>query len=517
MAIYDAIIIGAGHNGLTTACYLAKAGLNVLVLEQYHLIGGMTITEEITLPGFHSDIHASGYQLTNLSPVPEELGLEKLGVKIIKPEFPFSHAFPNGKAISVHRDVEKTAQNIAQYSLRDADTWRQLMQQYREERAHLIKSLFSPPLSLVAKANNYASTPQGMDAYRFSMQSLRSWANQMFDAEETKSLFASFASFLGASPDDACGAELAWLFASVLQNEGNHLVQGGMNQVTLALAKYLKDKGGSIRTSAKVSKIIVKNARATEVQLENGEVIAAGKIIASSIDPQQLVLQLLGEETVGEDISTKIKNYEWGDSVFVMYTALNNPVNYKAGHEAEHSAHVHLMPSSIDALSQVYLECRGGKLPAQPLIVSWNDGTIDPTRVPAGKSLMKFVILNVPYKLKNKKNWEQIKEQYADHLIDLITTNYIPHLRESILKRVALSPIDLEKKIISAVQGTLGQGAFLPYQSAALRPIPELGEYKTPIKNVYLCGSSSHPGPGVSMGPGYNAAHIIAKDLGLKF
>jgi phytoene dehydrogenase-like protein len=148
---YDAIIIGAGHNGLTCACYLARAGLKVLVLEQYHTVGGMTVTEEETLPGFWSDIHASGYQLANLSPVPNELGLLDR-YELIEPEIPFSHAFPDGHIISVHRDIEKTVAEIARYSVKDADRWRALMHQFLAQKKAITAAMFSPPLSFSAAA-----------------------------------------------------------------------------------------------------------------------------------------------------------------------------------------------------------------------------------------------------------------------------------------------------------------------------------------------------------------------------
>src|SRR6058998_4400744 len=144
--IYDAIVIGAGHNGLTCACYLARAGLKVLVLEQYHTVGGMTVTEEETLPGFWSDIHASGYQLANLSPVPNELGLLNR-YELIEPEIPFSHAFPDGCIISVHREIERTVAGIARYSLKDAETWRTLMNRFLAEKEAITAEMFSPPLS----------------------------------------------------------------------------------------------------------------------------------------------------------------------------------------------------------------------------------------------------------------------------------------------------------------------------------------------------------------------------------
>ena len=520
---YDAIIIGAGHNGLTCACYLARAGLKVLVLEQYHTVGGMTVTEEETLPGFWSDIHASGYQLANLSPVPKELDLLDR-YELIEPEIPFSHAFPDGDLISVHRDIEKTVAEIVRYSANDADTWRALMHQFLADKDAITAAMFSPPPSFPVAAVHFAASPTGMEAYRFSMQSVRSWANQILESDAAKTLFGSFATFLGASPDDAGGAELGWLFASVLQNAGNNLVKGGMHRVTLALADDLRTHGGEIRTNTLVEKILGNTQRANAVRLANGEDIPASELIVSNIDPAHFVIHLLGKEMVGQEIVDKMKQYEWGDSIFVIFVALESPVNYKAGNAARRSAHVHLTEPSLDFFARVYLQCRGGLLPAAPMIVSWNDSAIDPSRAPAGKALMKFVVLSVPYAITGDatgkipaRTWDKAREPYADYLIDLITANYIPDLKAKILKRVAHSPVDISRKIISAVRGTLGQGAFLPYQSGSLRPIPELGQYKTPVPNVYLCSSGSHPGPGVSMAPGRNAAQVILGDLGLNF
>jgi beta-carotene ketolase (CrtO type) len=520
---YDAVVIGAGHNGLTCACYLARARLKVLVLEQYRTVGGMTITEEETLPGFWSDIHASGYQLANLSPVPHELGLLDR-YELIEPEFPFSHAFPDGNIISVDRDIEKTVAAIARYSHKDAETWRALMGRFLAEKGAITAGMFSPPPSFPAAAAAFAKSSAGMEAYRFSMQSVRSWANQTLEAEPTKTLFGSFATFLGASPDDAGGAELSWLFASVLQNVGNNLVKGGMNRVTIALAEYLQAHGGAIRTSARVAKILGDAIRAVAVRLASGEEIPVGQLVVSNVDPAHLVLDLLGVEMVGQEIAGKMEQYEWGDSVFVMFVALDSPINYKTGPAARQSAHVHLTEPSLDFFARVYLQCRGGALPAAPMIVSWNDSAIDPSRAPAGKALMKFVVLSVPWVITGDatgkipaRTWAEAREPYADYLIDLITANYIPDLKAKIIKRVAHSPVEISRKITSAVHGTLGQGAFLPYQSGALRPIPELGEYKTPVRNVYLCSSGSYPGPGVSMAPGRNAAQVIFADLGLDF
>jgi beta-carotene ketolase (CrtO type) len=357
-----------------------------------------------------------------------------------------------------------------------------------------------------------------MDEYRFGLQSMRSWCDQTFESEEVKCLFGAFALFMAHAPDDAGGAELAWLFGTVLQDVGNNLVKGGMHHVSLALADHLRSLGGEIRTNAGVEKILVSSGRATGVRLEGGEEIPVGRLVASGVDPRQLALKFLGEEIIGPELAGKMERYEWGDPAFVIYAALDGPVEYKAGPEAGAACHVHLTPPSLDPVARASAECRGGELPATPLVVSWNDSVIDPSRAPEGKHLKKFVVLGVPYEIKGdatgqieERDWDEAKDKYADYLIDRITADYIPDLREKLLKREAHSPLDLERKLTSAVHGTICHGAMLPYQTGSMRPIPEMGDYRSPVQNVYLCGSGSHPGPGVSMAPGRNAAEAICR------
>nr|PZN86677.1 MAG: hypothetical protein DIU57_04140 [Pseudomonadota bacterium] len=520
---YDAIVIGAGQNGLTCACYLATAGLSVLVLERYHAVGGMTLTEEVAGPGFWSDLHASGYQLANFSPVPRDLKLHELGMELIEPEIPFAHAFPDGRAVAVYRDLERTVENINRISPADAETCRQLFQRYAAERARIINGFFSPPPSFADQAKSFAATPGGMEAYRFSLLSVRDWAAKTFTSQEVACLFASFAAFVGAGPDDAGGAEIAWLFASVLQAEGNNLVRGGMNNVTRALATYLTNRGGEVRTSAPVARILVTNQRATGVELENGEKINAG-LVVSAADPRQLVERFFGPAVAGPELTARIKNYEWGDAACVLFTALDGPVDYEAGPEAGAACHVHLTHPSLGAISQAFAEARSGLLPATPVIVAWNETVIDPSRAPAGKHLKKFVILGVPYDIAGDatdqisgRDWDAVKDAYADYLIDHVIAQYLPDLRRRLIRRVMHSPRDLERTLSSAVRGTILHGAMKPYQLGSQRPVPGLGEYRTPVPNVYICDSGTHPGPGVSMGSGYNAARVICQDLGLAF
>lgn len=522
MPVYDAIVIGAGHNGLTCACYLTKAGLKVLVLEQYHDIGGMTISEEITLPGFLSDIHASGYLLGKLSPAPQELELAAHGLDPITPEPNWAHVTTDGRLVTISRDPAKSFQSLEQFSTADARAWRGLYERYLAAKPQIVAGMHSVPPSLASQFATLWQQPDGTAEYRFEVQSTRSWCNQSFETEAARAYFASFALHGALSPDDAGGAQYAWLFFTSVQDVGVSIIKGGMHSVPRALARSLEAHGGEIRTSARAKEIVVRDGKAVAVRLVEGEEIEVGQVVASNADPRHLTLDLLGEDQVGPAVTEKIRQYEWGDSFFAIYAALDGPPEYKVGAEASRAGYVHGAGATMEDLSRIFTECRSGLLPAAPMIGMVNESVVDPSRAPEGKGLMKFVAHYVPYRIQGDAtgrisgtDWDEIKEQYADYLIEYITANYIPNLKQRLIKRVAASPLDLERRIISAVQGTHQHGASLPYQTGAMRPIPEMGQYRSPVANVYLCGAGSHPGAGVSMGPGRNAAQVICADLGL--
>ena len=337
---YDAIVIGAGHNGLTCACYLARYGLKVLVIEKYHSIGGMTITEEITLPGFLSDVHAFGYQLANLSPVPIELNLGNYGFELIKPEISYSHIFPDGGYITMYRDILKTVKSIEKYSNKDAKTWTKLFETYKKEKKDIISSINSSPQLLssqIKKMEKSVSEKILLNKFRSNIQSMRSWGNEYFESEEIRVLFGTFAAFVGLSPDDAGGGSFSYLFSSIIQDEGNNIVRGGFINLPLALAKYLKTNGGSIITNSGVEKIIIKNGRAIGVRLENGKIIGVKKVVASSTNPYTLIINHIGEENIDPIIVKQIKKIEWGDSIFAIYIALESPIKSKTNSKVTYS------------------------------------------------------------------------------------------------------------------------------------------------------------------------------------
>jgi phytoene dehydrogenase-like protein len=213
-------------------------------------------------------------------------------------------------------------------------------------------------------------------------------------------------------------------------------------------------------------------------------------VVASNVDPRHFTLDLLGEPALGPTIAEKIKRYEWGSSFFVIYAALDRPVAYRAGAAADSAGYVHAAGQTLDELAETFVQCRAGLLPSAPMVGIINEAGMDPTRAPEGRGLMKFVLHYVPYRVTGDArgkiagtDWDQIKDAYADTMIDFLSEAFLPGLRDRIIARSVQSPVDLERRIRSAVHGTHQHGAYLPYQIGAMRPIPELGSYRSPIAN----------------------------------
>ncbi len=514
MRKFDAAIIGGGHNGLTCAAYLAKAGMKVLVLERHATIGGMTISEEMAAPGYLSDVHASGYLLAKLSPAPDELGLADLGLRTITPDPNWAQVYPDGRCLTIGRDIGSTAASIARFSARDAETWKTLYARYAAAKPAIVGALYSAPEALATEL----AAPRGADGYRATMQSGRSWVDETFDSPELRTFFASAGLHAGLAPDDPLGGNFAFLFFSSVQDVGCSLVEGGMHNVSRALARSVAAHGGEIRTSAEVAAIDIAGGRAVGVRMREGERIAVDGPIAVNADPRHLVLDLIGAEAAGPDIVGRITRYDWGPSFFVLYLALDEPVAYAAGPEPGRACYVHLSECSVDHLAANFVDIRAGRLPERPMLGVINESALDPSRAPPGKALLKAVVHFVPWTVEGDPDkWDGLKDDYADHILGWLDGSFLPGLRAKVIGRSVQSPLDLQRRMPSAVHGTHMHGAFLPYQVGAFRPIPEMGRYRTPVEGVYLCGAGAHPGAGVSMGPGRNAAIAICEDRGLPF
>ncbi len=508
MKHYDAIVIGAGHNGLTCACYLAKSGMSVLVVERNAEIGGMTGTRELVAPGYHTDIHATGYQLANLSSAPDELRLADFGLEFIAPNTCLSKAFDDHSCLSIMANIEDTCTSIAQYSQRDADTWASLITDYLAQKDALKRTLESPPRSPAETLAQLEGQPEGPSFIRFRSQTVRSWATETFASEQMRALIADFAAHAGFAPDDAGGAEFAYLYLSVIQDTGNKAVKGGMGRLPAALRACLEHLGGEVRIGAPVSQIRVENGTATGVRLADGSVISGGCVV-SSAHPRHLILEMLSETALPAHVVNEMKRYELGTSQMGIYLALSAPVTYAAGDAAFAALQIQVMPNTVDELAQAFCDIRANRLPERPSVFVVNEASTDPSRVPVGKSSLKVIVVTVPYQI----DWSTARTSYAQFVIDQLAAGPLPDLKQKIIATAVMSPTDYEADVISAVRGTVTHGAMVAYQQGAMRPTLAMGQYRGPVGNLYLCGAGNHPGPGVSMMPGRNAAQVVLGGL----
>lgn len=508
MPDYDGVVIGAGHNGLTCACYLARAGMRVLVLEAAPAIGGMTTTTELVQEGFWTDVHASGYALASLSSAPDELALHDHGLELIRPEVALSKVFTDGSSVSIQTKLDDTCESIATHSRRDADTWRELFAEYLSQKDRIREELENPPQPPGAILEELGTGRAAQQRLRSRYQSARSWATEAFESAAMRDLLADFAGHAGFAPDDAGGAAFSLAFLSIMQDAGNRAVKGGMGKVAEALASALRAAGGEIRTSARVQRIVAESGAAVGVRLDDGEVVRA-RVIASSAHPRHFVLDLLRDAPVASDVVRDMERYELGVSQFGIYLTLREPISYVAD-EAAGATQVHLMPPTTDGLAEAFQQVRADELPAVPSVFTVNEATVDPTRVPAGASSLKIILTTVPTAV----DWAAEGDRYAEKMLGDIGRAYIPDLQEKITGMRVMTPDDYERDLASSIAGTVTHGAMTLYQQGAMRPSLSLGQYRGPLPGTYLCGAGSHPGPGVSMMPGRNAATVILADVG---
>lgn len=502
---YDAIVVGAGHNGLTCACHLARAGLRVLVVELHPTIGGMTRSMEITRPGFRHDLHASGIQLANLSPSIRELQLGERGFTRLHPPVNYVHVFPEGPALEFHRDLAGTCRSLARYAPRDAARWRVLMEEFERDRPRTVERLFRPP--------DATEPPPERNA------TLRSWLDAHFESEAVKTAFAAWGLHIGAAPDDP-GGIAASAFATVIQATGNNPVRGGMQRLPDALAGVLRDHGGDVVCSARVTRIIVENGIARGVRLDDGTEYRATRAVAASVNPILLARDMLTEDELGASVAEKMRGVHNGSAQMTIFLALDEPVEFRAGAYFHESLYAHATAPGLDALQSVVERVRGGALPADPMLLFVNESGVDPTRAPEGRASLRILVLPLPWRIRRGMGdagtgaiWEQVRESYADHVIGLADRHYLPGLASRILTRVVHDPVTMSEESPDCHRGDISHVGVLPAQSGALRPIPEMGRYRTPVRGLYLCGSGSHPGPGVTMACGSNAARVILDDV----
>jgi phytoene dehydrogenase-like protein len=529
MTQYDAIVIGAGHNGLTNAAYLAKAGMKVLVLERRHLVGGAAVTEEL-YPGFKYSV--CSYVVSLLRPeVIRELELTRYDLEIIPLDGTFT-PMPNGNYLARWNDHSKTRREIARHSLTDAEAYEQfgtLMGQL----ALAIKPLLGmvPPkprswnpreiLRLVRVGKHFYGLGEKLlyDMTKLMTMSSADYLNEWFETEVLKATMSAsgiIGTFMGPrSPGTAYvllhhymgeidGAFRSWGFA-----------RGGTGSISRAIADAALHFGAQIRTQSAVDRVLIKNGRVLGVVLASGEEIHAN-LVVSAVDPKRTFLKMIDAQHLELDFLKQVRNFKIRGSSAKVNLALDGLPNFSClpGEGPHLSGAISISPT-IDYLERAYDDAKYGDYSRRPYLDIIIPSTIDPSIAPPGKHVMSIFVQYAPYHLKNG-TWPARREEFGDNVIDTLS-EYVPNFKQLILHRQVVTPWDLEEEF-GLTEGNIFQGELTLDQLFFLRPLPDCAQYRTPIKNLYLCGAATHPGGGVMAASGRLAALEIIKDRkGIRF
>ena len=523
---FDVVVVGGGHNGLTCACYLAKAGLTVGVFERRSILGGAAVTEEFH-PGFRNS--TASYTVSLLNPkVIRDLRLAEHGLKILERPMQNFLPMPNGSALVAGPDSARTNASVRSFSARDAERLPAYYKMLDAAVALLRSQLFETPpadprrlrdlwgaLKMGRQFRKLAASVQ-RDIHELFTRSAGDLLDHWFESDAVKALFG-FDAVVGsyASPYTPGSAYvlLHHVFGEVNGKAGvwGHAV-GGMGAITQAMATEARRLGVTLETDAPVKRIVVEDGRAVGIELEDGRVIL-GNAVAANLGPKPLFLKLLADADLPAEFRARIERFRVGSATFRMNVALSELPKFTAAPRDDGGAHLGsgiILAPSLEYMDHAFAEARLHGMSRAPIVEMLIPSTLDTTLAPAGAHVASLFCQHFSYKLPGVRDWRQEKQSAVD-LIFATVESYAPNFRASVVGHSALSPLDLEEKL-GLAGGDIFHGALGLDQLWAARPMLGYGDYRTPLKSLYLCGAGAHPGGGVTGIPGHNAAREILRD-----
>jgi len=520
----DVVIIGGGHNGLVAAFYLAKAGFKPLVLERRPQIGGAAITDEFH-PGFRCSTlaHSAGPIRPDIL---RDLQLDKYGLRLITPDVAVTALTPDGRALSLYQDAQKSSQEIAAFSQKDAAKYPEFEQSLGKMGKVIAEALaMTPPdidhpstgdLWSMLKTGRAIRNLGKKDMYRllrWGPMAVADLAAEYFETELLRAVVAArgiFGTFLGPW---SAGSSLVLLIRAAADSHpagAACFAAGGMGALTQAMASAAKSAGGEIRSGAEVIEIRVKDGTATGVLLSTGEEINA-KAVISNADPKRTLLKLTDPLHLSPDFVQKLQHYRGNGTVAKVNLALSGLPSFTAlknGNGSALKGRIHI-GHEIDYLERAFDASKYGNFSRQPYLEATIPSLTDPTLAPEGKHVMSIYMQYAPYKLKG--DWESQRKALGQTVVQTLA-QYAPNLPEMILTHQIITPHDLEE-VYGLTGGQIFHGELALDQFFTMRPLLDWARYRTPIQNLYLCGSGTHPGAGLTGGSGANAAREIVQAL----
>lgn len=514
----DVVVIGSGPNGLICANYLARAGLDVIVVESAPHIGGGLNTSEITLPLFKHNLHAFFMRWTPDYRLWSDLGLDKTGVRMITPDMQNALPTSEGRVLITYQDVERSAESISQFSAADATRFLELLDESQRLSHTVIEPLrFAPPLDVEERTSLLSSSAAGRRFLELSSASALDVIKENFESEEMRTLALFTSALRGYLPVldvPGTGYVVAQAVAGLLNCA---IVEGGSNQLATAMASRLYEEGGRIRTGAGVAEVNVENGRARGVTLGDGSSITASKAVVSNVPAPLTLLEMVGRDHLDSSLAEALDNYMWnGEALFGVHLALDEAPDFGDPSKGSHALNLCLGYESSADVERDLAEIREGKLPSAVAMHSSVPTLHDPSQSPPGMHTA-FGWQFVPSRPDGKgASWwtDELRQRQLDDMVER-WQQYAPNVAGAELARAAHSPQDTQLAVPSMLLGDRHHGSYHPDNSYENRPAPGLSDYRTPIDGLYLCGAANHPGGSVNGIAGYNAAGIVVDDLGL--
>lgn len=498
--MWDAVVIGSGPNGLVAAATLARAGWTVLVLEAQPRPGGAVYSVESTLPGFLHDVGAAFFPFAPVSPAFRHLELSQAGLEFCHGRRDSCHPALDGSSVSISRDLDLSRQSFGV----DGNAWAKLMR-WRQSLGDRLPEMLLTPLPGIGPALRLGI--RGLwGLARAGLSSTASFSRRHFQTEAARRVIPGLALHADLGPDDFSGAAMGLVLAVLAGSSGFPVPRGGARAITEALLRRLKEWGGEIRLGSPVTAIQVRGGRGVGVTTAEGDTFEARRAILADVGAPALYLRLLPADAVSTRVHRSMTRFRYGWGTFKVDWALEGPVPWRS-EEARESAVVHAGDDLAD-LRAFTSQVLAGQLPTNPYLVVGQQSLLDASRAPAGRHTL-WAYTQVPSRIEG--GWEAVKESFADR-IDERLEGLAPGFRKCVLARTAFSPSDLEGMNANLVGGNLGGGSAHFDHQLIFRPVFPYFRYRTPVKGVYLCSASSHPGPGVHGACGYNAALAALDD-----
>jgi phytoene dehydrogenase-like protein len=497
----DAVVIGAGPNGLTAAATLARHGWRVLVLETQPRPGGALWSLELTRPGFLHDVGAAFFPFADFSPAFRWLDLGGAGLRWANAPRESCHPAPDGSAATISRDPGQTARDFGV----DGPAWASLAEWMRRMGPRLPEALLAP---LPALGPAWRLGVGNLTRLALAGLGTTAGFGRRFRTEAARRVVPALALHVDLGPDDPTGAGLGLVLALLATAGGFRIPLGGARSIAEALIRRLNEAGGEVRTGCRVERLVVRNRRVAAVRTVQGDEIPVRRAVLADVGPPALYGELLRDVPGLNGVRARMRRFRYGWGTFKMDWALSGPVPWLCP-EARESAVVHT-GDSVDDLRRFTREVRAGKLPGNPYLVIGQQTLCDPSRAPAGSHTL-WAYSRVPPTLPG--GWAGRREAFAD-AVEARIEGLAPGFRGRILGRYVASPPDLEAMDENLVGGDLGGGSAQIDQQLFLRPAFPYFRYRTPVKGLYLASASTHPGAGVHGACGFNAAHAALRDAG---